>query len=256
VAIFAYASYEILAFLQVPVGTNSRLAHHMFGTPESGCALLFMTRLTRVFAKGTVLKRSSLPKRQAVWIGLVAAGCLAGLKLSAADFTVTSPGFSYTINGVANTPALTLVRGRTYTFAISTACGSHPFKILAPTASVSNNDICSGTITFHVPTNAVNYSYECSIHLFGNTITTVPPPTPPPANIVGISVSNNLFLASTGTNGFGVFPEYSTNVLSTNWFALTVITNRLIGGTNSIGTNETICGRPPGDNIFIRIRTQ
>ena len=39
----------------------------------------------------------------------------------AADFNVTSPGSSYTINGQASNPTLTLVRGKTYTFAISAA---------------------------------------------------------------------------------------------------------------------------------------
>jgi hypothetical protein len=225
----------------------------MFGTPESGCALLFMTRLARVFAKGTVLKHGSLPKRHAVWIGLVAAGWLAGLCASAADFTVTSPGFFFSINGQSD-PKITLKAGQTYTFSINTTCNFHPFEILgAPAGSLSTNNICSGIITFTVPAKGGNFNYICSIHGFGNAITGV---TPPPARIVNFSVGTNIVVASTGTNGFTITPEYTTNVLSTNWFALTVVTNRLVGGTNTPGTNETICGRPPGDNIFIRIRTQ
>jgi hypothetical protein len=44
--------------------------------------------------------------------------------MSGADFTVTTPNaqFSFQINGV-NSPTLTLVRGRTYTFEISTTPG-------------------------------------------------------------------------------------------------------------------------------------
>src|SRR5262249_23615046 len=102
-------------------------------------------------------------KRPTAALGLVAAILLATLPGFAADFSVTSPGLSYTINGMANTPKLTLVRGKTYTFAISTS-SIHPFEILGtPVGSVVNNNISSGTITFHVPTNAVNYSYICSI---------------------------------------------------------------------------------------------
>lgn len=91
------------------------------------------------------------------------------------DFTVASPGFFFTFTGVAGqNPVLTLTRGRTYTFKINTSF-IHPFRILgAPEGSVTNNDISSGTITFVVPMAAQNYSYDCSIHQFGNRINTVP----------------------------------------------------------------------------------
>ncbi len=91
------------------------------------------------------------------------------------DFTVTSPGFFYSFGGIAGqNPQLTLTRGRTYTFRINTS-SIHPFEITgAPEGSVTNNNISSGTITFNVPADAANYAYECSIHLFGNTIVTVP----------------------------------------------------------------------------------
>jgi hypothetical protein len=50
-----------------------------------------------------------------------------------------------------------------------------------------------------------------------------------------------------------VIPEYNTNLISTNWFALTVQTNRFADGTN-----DTICGLPQGagDAVFIRIKSQ
>jgi hypothetical protein len=67
--------------------------------------------------------------------------------IAAADFNVTSPGYSYTINGVANTPVLTLVRGETYTFAIATA-SNHPFRIISPAGTTTGNNVFSGTITF------------------------------------------------------------------------------------------------------------
>src|SRR4030095_634680 len=111
----------------------------------------------------------------------------------------------------------------------------------------TNNNIFNGTITWRVPTNAVNYAYECSIHHFGGTINTIPPPT---VRIVDFDVGTNLFLRSTGTNWI-LIPQFSTNLGSSNWFALTGQSNRLINGTN-----ETYCGRPPDSNVFVRIQAQ
>jgi hypothetical protein len=173
--------------------------------------------------------------------------CIVTPSAFAADFNVTSPGSSYTINGGANNPVLTLFRGETYTFAITTSL-SHPFSITSPPGTTTNNNITSGTITFRVPTNAANYSYRCSIHGFGNTIVTVPRPT---VRIVKMDVGTNIVLRSTGTNNWILTPQFSTNLGGTNWFALTVQSNRFLNGTN-----ETFCGRPPGTNVFIRVRAQ
>lgn len=91
------------------------------------------------------------------------------------DFTVNSPGFFFTISGLSGqNPALTLTRGRTYRFQVDTD-DIHPFEITgAPAGSVTNNNISAGILTFTVPAAAQNYRYICSIHGFGNTITTVP----------------------------------------------------------------------------------
>src|SRR6059036_1687664 len=168
----------------------------------------------------------------------------------AADFTVTSPGFFYAINGNQPNPTLTLVRGRTYTFAVNSS-SIHPFEILSP--GVLNNNISQGTITYTVPNVASNYSYICSIHFFSGQILTVAPAPPPPPTIriLSLAVSNKVVLRSTGTNGWGVSPEFSTNLTTTNWFALSVLSNRFLNGIN-----ETFCGRPPGSNVFLRIRSQ
>jgi len=56
-------------------------------------------------------------------------------------------------------------------------------------------------------------------------------------------------LRSTGTNTWSVLPQYSTNLNLTNWAALTVRSNIFLNGTN-----ETICGKPPGKTVFIRIK--
>jgi hypothetical protein len=169
---------------------------------------------------------------------------------AAADFTVTSPGAFYRINGLQQNPTLTLVRGRTYTFYLTTTPGpfGHPFQILSPAGTTSNNNISSGTITFRVPTNAMNYSYRCSVHpTITGQIVTIPPPT---FRIVNLSVGQNLVLKTAGTN-WNLTPQYSTNLGGTNWFALTVQSNRFINGTN-----ETFCGRPPVSNAFIRVQAQ
>jgi hypothetical protein len=178
------------------------------------------------------------------WVILLS--CCAGTAL-AADFNVISPGSFYSINGMSPNPVLTLVRGETYTFAISTA-SNHPFQIVSPAGTTTNNNISSGTITFRVPTNAANYRYRCSVHGFGAQIVTIPPPA---VNILNLTIGNELTLRSTGASNYSVLPEFKTNVASTNWFALTVRTNRFL-----TGTNETICGRPPDGSVFIRIKAQ
>jgi hypothetical protein len=171
---------------------------------------------------------------------------------SAADFSVRTPDaqFAFQINGV-NSPTLTLVRGKTYSFDVQTTVGFHPFHIESPGTDV--NDIDTGTINYTVPTNEVNYFYNCVVHgdLMRGEITTVAPPPTPPIRILSLAVGTNLLLTSTGTNTWSVNPEFNTNLSTPNWFALTVQTNRFFNGTN-----ETICGRPPGNAVFIRIRSQ
>jgi hypothetical protein len=203
--------------------------------------------------KPEVTRQVVRPARAAVprWlICVLALFAICAQTVSAADFTVTSPGFFYTINNQQPNPTITLVRGRTYTFAIN-ASSIHPFFIRS--AGVQNNNVSQGTITFTVPNVASNYTYICSIHDFGGTIVTVAPPPPPPPviRLLSLSVSSNMVLRSTGTNGWNVLPEYSTNLAQTNWFGLTVLTNTFLSGTN-----ETICGRPPGDSFFLRVRSQ
>lgn len=94
---------------------------------------------------------------------------------NAVDFTVTSPGFFYQFSGVpGNNPVLTLQRGRTYRFRITTS-SAHPFEILdAPEGSVTNNNISNGILIFAVPPGPGTYTYHCSLHEFGNSINTTP----------------------------------------------------------------------------------
>lgn len=197
-------------------------------------------------------RRISLGSPRQGRTGAAFATCLLWLHtVFAADFTVASPGFFYAINGNQPNPTITLVRGKTYTFAVS-ASSVHPFFINSP--GVQNNNISQGTITYSVPTTVSNYNYFCSIHGFGARILTVaplPPPPPPVIRLLSLSLSSNLVFRSTGTNTWSVQPQYSTNLTATNWFALNVLTNSYLNGIN-----ETICGLPPGDKVFFRIRSQ
>ena len=177
----------------------------------------------------------------------------------AADFQVTSPNV-FSINGTGNNPTITLVRGRTYTFEINVSPFFHPFFIgtavgngIAPegVSGDNGNPAGTGTITFAVPANAPDCVYYCTFHGFYGEIHMIDPPappSPPTIKLVSLTVGTNLVLTSTGTNTWTVNPEFSTNLLTTNWYALTVQSNRFLNGTN-----ETYCGKPPGENVFIRI---
>jgi hypothetical protein len=88
-------------------------------------------------------------------------------------FNVTPNGsVSYTINGTVGSPTLTLARGTTYTFNVSSV--GHPFNIntinTTGTASqyndgITNNNITSGTLTFVVGASAPStLYYNCAFH--------------------------------------------------------------------------------------------
>jgi len=194
---------------------------------------------------------------------LVVAAQLPAPCFAAADFLVETPNFqfSFRINQVDGNPTITLQRGSTYTFELNTSAGFHPFAIgtsvfgPAPAGVSGNNNSATGTISFAVPMTAVDCVYYCGFHgslLMGN-IAMVDPPSPPTITIVGLKVDTNLTVTSTlaSTNGLTLVPEFTTNLASGSWFALTVQTNRFANGTN-----EAICGRPPSDPAFIRIRAQ
>jgi hypothetical protein len=181
---------------------------------------------------------------------------------TAVDFEVTTPGdqYAFRIFGQDN-PTITLQRGKSYTFQIQTDF-DHPFALggldsfgypFGPTPpGVSGDNIFDGTFTYAVPLNATNCGYYCSYHYFYGYINFVDSTSPPPTvQIVNLNIGTNIVLISTGTNTWTPFPEFSTNLITTNWYALTVQTNRFVNGLN-----ETICGRPPGNAVFFRIRAQ
>ena len=106
-------------------------------------------------------------------------------------------------------------------------------------------DATSGTITWTVPLVASNYTYVCTAHGFGGNIITVP------VRVASLSVRSNLVLRTTAPSNYSVFPEFKTNAAGTAWFGLTIQTNRFL-----LGTNETICGLPPGSNVLIRVKVR
>jgi plastocyanin len=201
----------------------------------------------------------SFPKARPTKIFLPFALCVAARMAQAADFTVVASFPTYTINGLSN-PGLTLRRGTTYSFSINSS--GHPFYIKsvqgsttanAFTNGVTGNGAQSGTLTFSVPTNAPGtLFYDCSIHAsMTGTITIIDPPVPPAPQILFLGVGSNLDVKFTGSNTFSYFPEFNTNLATTNWFALTVQTN-----VAANGTNDAICSMPSANPVFIRVRAQ
>lgn len=186
--------------------------------------------------------------------------CVVSEVTQAADFGVVNNGFSsYTINGQTN-PGLTLQRGKTYTFALTNI--GHPFWIKTNqgngtlngySAGVATNGMTGGTLTLILPTNAPSpLFYNCQFHAaMTGVITIVDPPVPPAPVILKLTVGTNLTVKFTGSNTFSYFPEFNTNLTTTNWFALTIQTNVALNGTN-----DAFCTSPAGDQVFIRVRAQ
>ena len=178
------------------------------------------------------------------------------------DFIVNTPGSYYTFNGGDPNPTLTLTRGVTYTFFID-ADPSHPFEIASDLVGttwdegVVNNNIFNGLLTFTVPVNAPDTLYYiCSIHFFGGEITIVDPPLPPVlVRIVSLDVStSNVVIRSLGTNGNGwlAIPEFSSNLLVSNWTMVPSFSNSFLNGTNvtAFSRLDPICG----PNVFLRMK--
>src|ERR1041385_2750247 len=101
-----------------PIGKNGSNMNRLISTPHSP-------------RNPPLLSAQRLSRTEAAVIGLF----LIARTVLAADFAVTSPGFFYAINGNQPNPTLTLVRGRTYTFAVNSS-SIHPFEILRDRKSV------------------------------------------------------------------------------------------------------------------------
>lgn len=204
----------------------------------------------------------------------------AGVIHAATDYVVTSPNYIYALNGAAptntpgfytnNCPPLTLTAGNTYTFTMQASL-IHPMVIgtnastglPAPIAfsysNASPQDIFSGTITLTLP--ATNFPsklyYQCNNHGFYGVITVVAPSSgaPPPNSILGVSVTTNIVLISTGTSTtYKLVPQFSSNLVSGVWGPVPNFTNTFANGTNftEFDRLDPICG----PNVFLRISQQ
>jgi hypothetical protein len=172
-------------------------------------------------------------------------GLVLVVALRSADIRVETPGgqHHFLFNGT-NAGTLTLVRGQTYTFDVDTS-SQHPFQILSP--GVVNNEINTGRLTYTVPTNNASYIYVCPIHpwMFGD-IFTVPPPE---LRILSLELGKDVVLSSTLIPDWKLQAEFATNLHQGEWSVLPIATNRV--SSNRV---DSICGRPEGDSIFIRLK--
>ena len=205
--------------------------------------------------------------------------CSAGVVSAASNFVITTPDYIYAVDGAAptnspgfftnNCPPLTLSAGNTYTFTME-ASSFHPM-VIGTNASTglpqpvsfaytnaSPQAIFSGTITLTLP--ATNFPsklyYQCNNHGFYGVITVVAPSgAPPPNNILGLSVTTNIVLISTGTStSYKLVPMFSSNLVSGVWGPVPNFTNTFANGTNTtvFGRLDPICG----PNVFLRISQQ
>jgi len=122
-----------------------------------------------------------------------------------ATFTVTASGGAYFIDGVSK-PALTLYKGWTYTFDLSSnTLGSHPLRFYAGSSQYSTNVTVTGTqgqagakVSIKIPeTQPTNFQYYCTNHSgMGNTITV----KDDPIKTVSDNVTNIIAVANNSTN--------------------------------------------------------
>ncbi len=85
-------------------------------------------------------------------------------------FVVTTPGFSYTIDGVPGNPTLSLCRDVPYMFDLSAVSTSHPMELFSGATSLA---VFPGgaTTTYTVPlAPPLPNRYACQIHGFGGTV--------------------------------------------------------------------------------------
>jgi hypothetical protein len=192
--------------------------------------------------------------------------CGLSVQVCAQTNNVTVSGLTYVFSNGGVNPTLTLYRGVTYIFSLSTI--GHPFYIKtnfsdgtanAYSDGVVNNGTTSGLLAFSVPAAAPNQLfYNCAVHSsFGmrGTFNILNPPAPPTGEIVLISISpGGVTLKSIGATNWSAIPEYSSNLLSSAWATVPNYTNSLANNTNTttFGRLDAICG----PEVFLRVRNR
>jgi len=188
----------------------------------------------------------------------LAAFCMTAVAATS-QFNVTASSIvNYTINGQPD-PALTLVRGFTYTFSINVS-SIHPFYIKTTSGTgtgnqynegVSGQGVTSGIITFAVPTNAPStLYYQCSNH--GGMTGPLNIVDPPEITISSVQVGTNVVIKSTGVDtntldlNVSASPELSTNTV---WETAAILSNAYENGTNT-----TTLALPAADAGFFQVQ--
>ena len=141
-------------------------------------------------------------------------------------FTVTASGGAYFIDGVSK-PALTLHKGWTYTFDLSSnTLGSHPLRFYAGSSQYSTNVTVTGTqgnagakIQIVIPeSQPSNFQYYCTNHSgMGNTITVVEDPIKAvadiSANVVTVAgIAGNVTTVANNNSNITAVANNSTNI--------------------------------------------
>ena len=236
-----------------PIGSENRTqktlskSHDMYIDFHQTSGSKAQLRRSRSVKKQNPINRpGSRPRAMRRWtLFPTLGGLVLVVGLRSADIRVETPGgqHNFLFNGT-NAGTLTLVRGQTYTFDVDTS-SQHPFQIQSP--GVVNNEINTGQLTYTVPTNNASYIYVCPIHpwMFGD-IFTVPPPE---VRILSLELGKDVVLSSTLIPDWKLQAEFATNLHQGEWSVLPIATNRISG--NRV---DSICGRPEGDSIFIRLK--
>lgn len=200
--------------------------------------------------------------------------CL-GLAAPAAAFTVVNNGAtSYTIDGQTN-PTLTLTRGVTYTFEISSL--GHPFWIKAVQSTgtgnafstgVTNNGIDDGTLTFSVPASGVpnQLFYDCQFHSSMTGVINIVDGATTTTNST-TSTTDAVTTSSTTTTTNGVTTSSTTTTTTTDTTAPTTTTTETTSTSTSTPTTTTgasttsttlppLCDTAPRDDCQVAALTR
>ena len=138
-----------------------------------------------------------------------------------ATFTVTASGGAFLIDGVSK-PALTLYKGWTYTFDLSSnTLGTHPLRFSSGGSLYSTNVTVTGTqgqagakVVIKIPeSQPTSFAYYCTNHSgMGNTITV----KDDPIKTVSDNITNIITVASDLTEGTSEIDTVANNITNVN----------------------------------------
>ena len=171
-------------------------------------------------------------------------------------FAVTASGGKFYIDGV-EAPALTLYKGWTYTFDLSSnTLGSHPLRFYAGSSQYSTNVVVTGTqgsagakVSIKIPeSQPSNFQYYCTNHSnMGNTITVKDDPIKTvsdiSANVVAVANNKTNIDAVAGNNSnISAVAGNATNINAVQANATNI---------NAVNSNKTNIDAVAGNNSNI-----